>query len=443
MKRSLKNTVFILLCLVIIFVAGCGKSKESPTNNNAGGQSTASSQEKVVVDMWSIFDVSNGNGKALVEAAGKFNELHPGVEVTIFGQGGYDGVAEKLEASLVAKNTPVIAQIEESFLTRYHPVAADLSKYMSQATIDNYIDGLTRSSYADGVFKAAPMNRSTPSMYINADLFKAAGIPVEAPKTWDQLHEYAKKLSDPAKGIYGFSSHWDSDAWFWESAVYSYGGEVVSEDGSKVLFDNDKGWGIVELWQSMVKENVMFNPYGAQGSQSDLIKKKFFEGKIAMIMDSVGSLGPVFKEAEASGFEVQAAYQPFKEKNSVVTGGANMIILDSATEEQKKAAGQFLEYLANDEFVISFFQNSGYLPITKSSLETDEMKKLLAEKPQYKVAIDQLEYAHKRPWQKNWRAMYTSIVENLQLAMMDTTQDPQQIIHKAAEQSQAIINENK
>lgn len=120
-----------------------------------------------------------------------------------------------------------------------------------------------------------------------------------------------------------------------------------------------------------------------------------------------------------------------------------MIVLDSATEEQKKAAGQFIEYLSSDEFVMSFFQFSGYLPTTKSSLETDEMKKLVAEKPQYKVAIDQLEYAHKRPWQKNWRAMYTSIVEHLQLAMIDTTQDPQELIHKAAEQSQAIIDENK
>lgn len=443
MKRSLKNTVFLLLSLAIIFVAGCGKSNETPSNHAEGEQSPASSNEKVKVDVWSIFDITNGNGKMLVDAANKFNELHPEVEVTIYNQGGYDGVAEKLEAALVAKNTPVIAQIEESFLTRYSPVAADLSKYMSQSTIDNYIEGLTRSSYVDGVFKAAPMNRSTPIMYINADLFKAAGLPVEAPKTWDQLKEYAKKLSDPAKGIYGFSSHWDSDAWFWESAVYSYGGEIVNEDGSQVLFDNEKGWGIVELWQNMVKDNIMFNPYGAQGSQSELIKKKFFEGKIAMIMDSVGSLGPVFKEAEANGIEVKAAYQPFSEKNSVVTGGANMIIIDRATEEQKKAAGQFLEYLANDEFVMSFFQNSGYLPTTKSSLETDQMKQLFTEKPQYKTAIDQLEYAHKRPWQKNWRAMYTAIVENLQLALIDTNQDPQQIIHTAAKQAQAIIDENK
>lgn len=440
MKRSLKSSVFILLCFVLIFITGCGKNNESPSINAASGQSSSSSQEKVIVDFWSIFDVSNGNGKFLVEAADKFNELHPDIKVTIYNQGGYDGVAEKLEAALVAKNTPVIAQIEESFLTRYHPVAADLSKYMSQTTIDNYIEGLTRSSYVDGVFKAAPLNRSTPIMYINADLFKAAGMPAEAPKTWDQVYEYAKKLSDPSKGVYGFSSHWDSDAWFWESAVYSYGGEIVSEDGSQVQFDNEKGWGIVELWQNMVKDKVMFNPYGAQGSQSELIKQKFFEGKIAMIIDSVGSMGPVYKEA---GFEVVTAYQPYQEKNSVVTGGANLIIMENATEEQKKAAGQFIEYLSNDEFVMSFFQFSGYLPTTKSSLETDEMKKLIAEKPQYKVAIDQLEYAHKRPWQKNWRAMYTTIVEHLQLAMIDTTQDPQQIIHKAAEQSQAIIDENK
>lgn len=436
---GIKAAAVTLACTMMLgLMSGCGTAKD--TTNGSVGNSTGAAQGKVTVDMWSIWDSNHDSGKLLYEAAQKFNEANPGVEVVVSGQGGYDGVAEKLEAALIAKNTPVIAQIEESFLTRYHPVAADLTQYISQETRDNYIEGLTRSSFADGVFKAAPMNRSTPILYINADLFKAAGLPVEGPKTWDELYQYAKQLNNPDKGIYGFASHWDSDAWFWESAVYSYGGEIVSEDGSKVMFDNESGWKIVEQWQNMVKEGVMFNPYGSQNSQSDLVKHTFIEGKAAMMLDSIGSMGVLLKEAK--DFEVQVAYQPAGVTNSMVTGGANMIILNNASEEQKKAAGKFMEYLASDEFSVNYAKASGYLPTTKSSLETEEMQALLKEKPQYKVAIDQLQYAHKRPWQKNWRAMYTTIVEELQLALIDPTQDPKALIKKAAEASQKIIDQN-
>ncbi|RAP76613.1 ABC transporter substrate-binding protein [Paenibacillus montanisoli] len=444
MKINLKNAVAMGLLATVIGVTGCSKESPSTDNSQDGAAQNASApeaKEKVKVDFWSIWDPSQGNGKLMADAVKKFNDANPDVEVVMSGQGGYDGVAEKLEAALVAKNTPVIAQIEESFLGRYNPIAADLSKYMSQSTIDNYIEGLTRSSFADGVFKAAPMNRSTPILYMNADLVKAAGLDPAGPKTWTELQEYAKKLTDPAKGIYGFSGYWDSDAWYWESAVYSYGGEMVNKDGSQVAFDNEKGSSIVKLFQDMIKDKTMLNAYSAQENQSDLIKQNFLDGKVAMDFDSIGSMGQLINNTK---FNVSVAYQPQEGgKNSMVTGGANAIIIDKATEEQKKAAGKFLDFLSQDENVVSFFEQTGYLPTTKSALETPELKKWLQEKPQFKVAIDQLQFAHSRPWSKNWKAIYTSNVEFMKSALIDTSKDPKQVVHDAAVAAQKIIDENK
>ncbi|QHW32326.1 ABC transporter substrate-binding protein [Paenibacillus rhizovicinus] len=447
MKWNAKHAAMMGILASAIAVTGCSSTSNKSDNAQAGSNANANAatpeagKEKVKVDFWSIWDPTNGNGKLIADEIVKFNEQNPDIEIVMSGQGGYDGVAEKLEAALVAKNTPVIVQIEESFLARYNPIAADLGKYMSPATIANYNEGLTRSSYVDGAFKAAPMNRSTPILYMNADMLKAAGLDPKGPKTWTELHEYAKKLSNPAKGIYGFSGYWDSDAWYWESAVYSYGGEMVNKDGTQVVFDNDKGTGIIKLFQDMVNDKSMLNAYSAQDNQSDLIKQNFFDGKVAMDLDSVGAMGDLTTNAK---FNVAVAFQPQEGgKNVVVTGGANMIVLDKATEEQKKAAGKFLDFLANDENVTSLFKTSGYLPTTKSSLETPEMKQWLQEKPQYQVAIDQLQFAHSRPWQKNWKAMYTVILDDLKGAMIDTSKDPKEVIHHAAAAAQQIIDENK
>ncbi|WP_219836887.1 ABC transporter substrate-binding protein [Paenibacillus sp. R14(2021)] len=446
MKRNVKYAAMMGILASAIAVTGCSSGTSNESDNaqagtNANATKSDAGNEKVKVDFWSIWDPTNGNGKLIADEIVKFNEQNPDIEIVMSGQGGYDGVAEKLEAALVAKNTPVIAQIEESFLARYNPIAADLGKYMSSSTIANYNEGLTRSSYADGMFKAAPMNRSTPILYMNADLLKAAGLDPKGPKTWTELQEYAKKLSNPAKGIYGFSGYWDSDAWYWESAVYSYGGEMVNKDGSQVVFDNDKGTGIIQLFQTMINDKTMLNAYSAQDNQSDLIKQNFFDGKVAMDWDSIGSMGELIKNAK---FNVAVAFQPQEGgKNVVVTGGANMIIIDKATEAQKKAAGKFLDFLANDENVTKFFQTTGYLPTTKSALETPEMKQWLQEKPQYQVAIDQLQFAHSRPWQKNWKAMYTTILEDLKGALIDTSKDPKEVVHHAAVAAQQIIDENK
>ncbi|SDW97697.1 ABC transporter substrate-binding protein [Paenibacillus sp. CF384] len=446
MKWNAKHAAMMGILATTITVTGCSasttnESSNAQSNTNANGNASSASGDKVKVDFWSIWDPTNGNGKLIADEIVKFNEQNPGIEIVMSGQGGYDGVAEKLEAALVAKNTPVIVQIEESFLARYNPIAADLGKYMSADTIANYNEGLTRSSYVDGVFKAAPMNRSTPILYMNADLLKAAGLDPKGPKTWTELHEYAKKLSDPAKGVYGFSGYWDTDAWYWESAVYSYGGEMVNKDGSQVVFDNEKGSGIIKLFQDMIHDKSMLNAYSAQDNQSDLIKQNFFDGKVAMDLDSVGAMGDLIKNAK---FNVAVAFQPQEGgQNKVVTGGANMIVLDNATEEQKQAAGKFLDFLAQDDNVTNFFQTTGYLPTTKSALETPEMKQWLQEKPQYQVAVDQLQFAHSRPWQKNWKAMYTAILEDLKGALIDTTKDPKEVVHHAAQAAQQIIDENK
>lgn len=398
-------------------------------------------QEEVEITVWSVWD-NEGSGALLYEAAEQFSEENPNINVTVQGQGGYDGVAEKLNNALVTKTTPTIVQIEESFIARYGPVAEDLTKYMDKEVTDNYIDGLLRSSYEDDILKAVPMNRSTPILYLNVDLLKEAGLPEEGPQTWEELKTFAAKLTNKEKGIIGFGGHWDTDAWFWESALYSYGGEVVNEDGSEVAFNNEKGYKIVELFQDMTKNGQMLSVYGAQGSQSSMIASQFLEGKVGMMLDSVAAMGGLYKNNE-NNIDIQAVYQPAGTEHSVVTGGANMIMMKDKTEEEKQAAGEFLEYLASDEFSTKFAIESGYFPTTKSSLETPEMQKIYNDNPSYKVAIDQLEYAHKRPWQKNWREMYQVIVEELEVSLVDLERDPKEVIDTAAKKSQKIIDENK
>lgn len=73
----------------------------------------------------------------------------------------------------------------------------DLSK-LDQGILDNF-------SLNDNLY-SMPFNVSTQILFYNKDMFKDAGLdPDKPPKTFDEIEEYAKKLTDKDKGVYGFS----------------------------------------------------------------------------------------------------------------------------------------------------------------------------------------------------------------------------------------------
>lgn len=430
-----KRTVLAVLCAVLMAA--------SFATAWAGGSGEQAAQAGPVnVSFWSIWDPASGGGggKYFSEVVSRFNAANPDIVVTMYGQGGYDGVGEKLEAAIIAKKPPVIAQIEVSFLARFGVKAADLTKYISQKTIDNYNPGLLKSAYDNGVLKAVPINQSTPIMYLNTDLLKKAGLDPNGPKTWDEVVAWSDKIHAMDPNVYGFTMYWDSDAWYWESALYSYGGEVV-KDG-KVAFNNESGWKIIQIMQDMIKKGTALNAYGGQEGGSGFMYGRFKEGKVAMMVDSIGGISSLCKDPSYP-FKVGTCFQPKGTQNSVVSGGANLIIMNDSTEAQKKAAGKFLEYIAQDKTAAGYFQFAGYFPTTKSALQTPELKELFAKYPQYTVAMDQMQFIHQRPWHKNWREMYMTIMESLEASLINPNSDAKALIAAAADRCQKIIDANK
>jgi sn-glycerol 3-phosphate transport system substrate-binding protein len=432
--RTKRTMLALIAILAIVLLGGTAWA------NGSGEQGSASAP--VEVSWWSIWDpaATAGNGKYFKDAVDAFNAANPTIKVTMYGQGGYDGVAEKLEAAIIAKNQPVLAQTEVSFLARFGVKAADLSKYLSKKVIDNYIPGLLASAYDKGVLKAVPINQSTPIMYLNTELLKKAGLDPNGPKTWDDVAAWSEKIHAMDPNLYGFTMYWDTDAWYWESAVYSYGGDIVKDN--KVTFNNDTGIKIVKLCQDMIKKGTMLNAYGGQEGGSGFMYGRFKEGKVAMMVDSIGGIASLCKDPNYP-FKVNTCFQPAGTKNSVVSGGANMIMMVDSTEAQKKAAGKLLEFLAQDKYAAGFSMQSGYFPTTLSALKTPEYIQLFKDFPQYKVAIDQMQYIHQRPWHKNWREMYMTIMESLEASLIDPNSDAAALMAAAADRCQKIIDANK
>ncbi|MFP3490110.1 ABC transporter substrate-binding protein, partial [Staphylococcus sp. SIMBA_130] len=57
---------------------------------------------------------------------------------------------------------------------------------------------------------------------------------------------------------------------------------------------------------------------------------------------------------------------------------------------------------------------TGYLPSRLSAVESDTMQELYEEKPQFKVAVDQLQYGNARPMIEGYPEVVKILIEEIQ-----------------------------
>ena len=430
----MKKLLAFLMAALMLCCVGCGsKPATDPTDGIAA-------DEPVEIVFWNVFADDSDTGVFLSQVAEKFMAENENIKVTIVGQGGYDAIVERLEAAAASNTLPTMAIIEETFLGRFYPLTVDLSQYLSAETIANYQQGLLVSGYYDGVLRAVPFNRSMPNLYINRTLFNEAGI-TDVPTTWEEYFATAEKLTNKDKGVYGAGICWDTDAWIFESILYSHGGDIISEDNTKiVLNDTTVAADIVTEYQKYIDEGVVFNPYIYQDNVWSTIGSAFLEGKLAMFLGSNGVYSMYNQWMKDAGYEMEIHQHP-DAANGIATGAGNIVVFSNATEAQRQAAAKFMTYLASDENAAAYTVLSGYLPTTVSCVNDPALQTFLQENPFFQNAIDQMQFAHRRPQTKAWKSIYTALTDELAYCMTHTDTDASASIAKVAEQAQTMLDE--
>lgn len=184
-----------------------------------------------------------------------------------------------------------------------------------------------------------PYSRSTPLMYWYVEDLKKAGLPTDrGPETWDEfLNEWDLKFTDP-KTI--------------EAGKFLQ--KIVDEGFVKVVKDSANEFGI---------------------------------GNTAGLLESTGSLGGLKESAKG---DFVTSYLPGP-KPGTTTGGAGLAIPAGTSDERKKVAVKFIDFMTNTENTITFTQETGYMPVRMDVADNSEQKKYMEENPDAITAIKQLE----------------------------------------------------
>ena len=377
----IKKRVFSVL-LIVLLTLPIGMVWSAPTAEKAP-------EGPVKIIYWrSLTGIA---GDVQDEIVAKFNASQDKIIVESQFQGAYAELLQKILAALASGEVPDVVLLDSPFVALFAKDGAlvSLDDFVRKDTtgfdLKDYIPGLLEDGYYEGSLYALPFMRSTPLLYVNGDMFAEAGLPRRAPATWDEFREFSRRVTkynaagEPLQLGVGFTMGQTSAHWYFQGAVYSFGG-LVSDENFGIHLTEEPVLQVARLWQDMVFKDKTAMP---SNSHNDFLNKQ-----VAMVFGSTGSMGNLLSRAD---FQVIPAFLPRQVKNLVPVGGS-VLAMTSTDKRRQAAAYEFMKYMTNAENNSTVVIKTGYMPNSTSALNYPATVEYFKANPERKVALEQLQY---------------------------------------------------
>jgi sn-glycerol 3-phosphate transport system substrate-binding protein len=279
------------------------------------------------------------------------------------------------------------------------------------AYFKDFYEGFLANAQTGGKTYSVPFQRSTIILYYNKEAFKEVGLdPNKPPQNYQELADYAKKLTKPGRWGIEISST-EYIGWMFQAFALQNGKNLMDQAGKKVFINTPENVKALQFWIDLIKKDKAM-PEGATNWAT--IPSDFNSGKTAMMYHTTGNLGAVKSGAK---FEFGTAFLPAGKNFGTPVGGANLYIFKGIARERQEAAWKYIRWLTQPERLAQFSIDTGYVAPTRSSNETELMKKYIASFPQAVTARDQLKYASASFSTHNQGEVGKILNDNLQAAI--------------------------
>ncbi|PKF49967.1 ABC transporter substrate-binding protein [Enterovibrio nigricans] len=344
------------------------------------------------LNMYYPIAVGGALTKVVDEIVGDFEAQNPDIKVNAIYSGNYDDT--RVRALSVNSGEPaqlavmfsinVYDLIEQDLIS---PFDDQLKGEADQAWLNDFYPALMENGQAEGKTWGIPFQRSTIVAYYNKDMFRAAGLdPEKPPKTWDELVEVSKKLTnDDTYGIMIPSTGYPY--WMFQALAIQNGKKLMSDDGLTTYFNDKDVVDTLKFWKSLSEEHGVM-PKGTV--EWGTLRQAFLEGNTAMMWHSTGNLTAV---KNAAKFDFGVAMLPGNVRLGSPTGGGNFYLFKDTSDEEKAASMKLIKFMTSPEQTAKWSKATGYMGVSKGAYETETLQEYTESFPPALVARNQLEHA--------------------------------------------------
>ncbi len=360
---------------------------------SSGGDSTSG---KTKIDFW--HSMGGVNEEAVNEIVKRFNESQDEFEVVPTFQGKYEDALTKYDSVAGTKDAPAVIQVYD--VGTKHMIESGsiipVSEFIEKEKFDTSIweENIFNYYQVDGNQYSMPFNSSTAMIYYNKDAFRSAGLdPEVAPKTFAEFEEFAKKLTiKEGSTTKQYGAAITSNGWYFEQLLAVQNGEYVNEGNgrsgtpTKALVNEKRGVEIFTMIKRMYEEGTFLNT----GTSSDDLKAAFVSGQVAMVTESSAGMSSMVDNAP---FEVGGAYLIGGNNDAwqgTIIGGGSLWMSNAIDEKEQAGAWEFMKFVSEPSIQAYWHIKTGYLAVTPSAYEEQIVIDAWKEKPQLKVAPDQI-----------------------------------------------------
>jgi sn-glycerol 3-phosphate transport system substrate-binding protein len=339
-------------------------------------------------------------GRQLEKLAADFNASQSEYRIVPSYKGNYTETVTAAIFAFRSRTQPAIVQVNEIATATMtaakgaiYPVFELMRDEQEAFSPAAYLPAVT-GYYADvaGNMLSFPFNASTPILYYNKNLFRAAGLDPEIPpKTWPEVGAAAKRLR-AAGSVCGFTTSWPS--WINVENFSAFHNLPISTKangfgGLDAELDFNNPTMVRHIAQLREWQTTKVFDYSGRATTAE---PRFQKGECAIFIGSSATRADIRANSK---FEVGYGMLPYwpdvkSAPQNTIIGGATLWVLRDRPRAEYKGVAKFFGFLSKPEIQAGWHQNTGYLPVTRAAFDLTRAQGFYDRNPGTAISIEQI-----------------------------------------------------
>lgn len=311
--------------------------------------------------------------KLLGEHTEKFKE-ETGITVEYETMSWQSGKTKQMN-SMASRSGPDVGEIPSTYIPQFAKANGfmDVTEAGVNVKKSDFYEQTVKIGQYNGKFMGIPWFWGPRGHLSYTPLLRKAGIE-GPPSTWSELRQQGRQFRKkyPKKYLFGIPAQ-ENVSHFFADFLWQNGGELLDDDGSKAVFNSEKGVQAMNFYKNLQSKYDVMPPETAEwkGTARD---NAFTSHEIQSTWAAPATVPTLLDQKGVSKEDINIAKLPAGPNGeSASFFGLELVGIHPWTDHPEESA-KWLEYLARPTVNADFAYNTGFLPAVKKAFKKERFQ---------------------------------------------------------------------